>query len=157
MKRHTNILGTLVLVVVVPIGAFAADKRDVPSTGPVDRRLTPFDKLMIEFLEAHPALPGATLAVARDGKLVYDRGFGHAEGMTLMKPSAKFRIASISKPITAVAILQLIERGKLKMDSKVFAVLDLDGLKKRAFSIRAFRRSSHHRAPFAPHWRLGPR
>jgi CubicO group peptidase (beta-lactamase class C family) len=136
MKSHSNTLWAIALIPAFPLCAVAADNREVPSTGPVDRRLATFDKMMIAFLEAHPAIPGATFAVARDGKLVYERGFGHAEGMTLMKPTAKFRIASISKPITAVAILQLIERGRLKMDSKVFAVLDLEEPKKGRFDPR---------------------
>ena len=40
-----------------------------------------------------------------------------------MQPDSLFRIASISKPITAVATLQLIERGKLKLDDRVFKLL----------------------------------
>src|SRR5258708_5098381 len=98
----------------------------VPATGPVDRRLAAFDKLMTDFLDAHPEIPGATLAVARAGRIVYSRGFGYADGKMLMKAGAKMRIASISKPITAVAILQLIERGKLKLDARVFDILDLE-------------------------------
>jgi CubicO group peptidase (beta-lactamase class C family) len=111
-------------------------KRAVPANGPTDRRLAPFDKLMIEFLQKHPDIPGATIAVAHDGKIVYSRGFGHAEGKMAMPANAKMRIASISKPITAVAILQLIERGKLKLDSKVFDVLDLEEPKKGKFDAR---------------------
>src|SRR5436190_4278030 len=64
-----------------PVAAAAPAKEGaVPSTGPSDKRLAPFDKMMTDFLKAHPDIPGATLAVARDGKLVYSRGFGHAEG-----------------------------------------------------------------------------
>src|SRR4051794_12259712 len=66
----------------LPPVAAAAPGQDgaVPSTGPSDRRLASFDKMMTDFLKAHPDIPGATLAVARDGKLVYSRGFGHAVG-----------------------------------------------------------------------------
>ncbi len=113
-----------------------SDKKMVPATGVVDDRFLPFDKMMTEFLEAHPEIPGATLAVARDEKLVYARGFGYADGTMIMQPHAKMRVASISKPITAVAILQLIERGKLKLDSKVFEVLGLVEPKKGKFDER---------------------
>ena len=40
-----------------------------------------------------------------------------------MQPPALFRIASLSKPITAVAVLQLVERHQLTLDAKVWDVL----------------------------------
>jgi N-acyl-D-amino-acid deacylase len=74
---------------------------------------------------------GAALAVAKDGRLVYARGFGYADPsvMTPVQPHALFRIASISKPITAAAILRLIEMGKLKLDDAAFELLKLAPLK----------------------------
>jgi len=72
-------------------------------------------------------VPGAALAVAKDGKLVYARGFGYADrnpkSKMLVQPHSKFRIASISKPITAAAILRLVEMGKLKLDDHAFELL----------------------------------
>jgi N-acyl-D-amino-acid deacylase len=98
----------------------------VEATGRVDRRLASFDRLMTDFLNEHE-LPGAALAVSRNGRLVYSRGFGHAdrEAKQAVQPEALFRIASISKPLTAVAVLQLAERGRLKLDEPVFPVLKL--------------------------------
>jgi N-acyl-D-amino-acid deacylase len=59
--------------------------------------------------------------VVRDGKLIYARGFGYAdvENKTPVQPDALFRIASVSKPITSVAIMKLVEEGKLKLDERV--------------------------------------
>ncbi len=105
-------------------------KPAIPATSPVDKRLAPFDKMMTDFLKTRRDVLGATIAIARGGKIVYSRGFGTSEEKTTMKPNAKMRIASISKSLTAVAILQLIERGKLKLDAKVFEVLDLEEPKK---------------------------
>lgn len=82
---------------------------------------------MTRFLREHPAA-GAALAVGRQGKLVYARGFGYADtdkGLPV-QPRSRFRIASISKPITAAAILRLIAMGKLKLDSHAFDLLDLE-------------------------------
>lgn len=95
------------------------------NSGKEDPRLAPFDKLFHEFMEKH-SIPGASLAVTDHGKLVYARGYGYADLATLeqVQPTSLFRIASISKPVTAVAILQLIEQGKLKFDDKVFEILD---------------------------------
>lgn len=66
-------------------------------------------------------MPGASLAVTRHGRLVYARGFGYAdvEKQEAVQPAALFRIASLSKPITAVAVMQLIAKRKLKLDDKV--------------------------------------
>lgn len=71
------------------------------------------------------SIPGAAIAVTHHGKLVYARGFGYADlgAREPVQPESLFRLASISKPITAVAIMQLIEQGKLSMDDKVFEIL----------------------------------
>lgn len=80
----------------------------------------PFDELMTTFLREN-GVPGGALAVSRGGKLVYARGFGVADRRTgrAVEPNTRFRIASVSKPITAVAVLQLVESGKLKLDDPV--------------------------------------
>jgi CubicO group peptidase (beta-lactamase class C family) len=68
------------------------------------------------------SIEGASVAIARDGKLVYARGFGYADtaaGIEI-QPYSKFRIASISKLVTAVAIMKLQEEGKLSLEDKVF-------------------------------------
>jgi N-acyl-D-amino-acid deacylase len=81
---------------------------------------------MITFLKNEQP-PGAELAVAKDGHLVYARGFGVTayHGTEAVQPTALFRIGSISKPITAVAVLQLVERGKLALDAGVWEQLRL--------------------------------
>ena len=67
------------------------------------------------------AIPGGAVAVLRDGKLIYARGFGYAdvENKTSVQPDALFRIASVSKSITAVAVMKMVEEGKLKLDDRV--------------------------------------
>ena len=92
----------------------AAD--DVPVTGAADAALKPFDDLLTKFV-ADNAVPGAAVAITKNGKLVYTRGFGYAdvEKKVAVEPNATFRIASVSKPITAVGVMQLVERGKIKL------------------------------------------
>src|SRR5437763_450775 len=63
-------------------------------------------------------LPGAVIAVARKGKLVYYEAFGFrdkAAGIAMTKDTI-FNIASMTKPMVAVAALQLHERGQLLID-----------------------------------------
>ena len=70
----------------------------------------------------------AALAVSYHGRLVYARGFGHADLQKRqpVRPASLFRIASISKPFTATAVLQLVEQGKLKLDQRVLPLLKLE-------------------------------
>lgn len=67
-------------------------------------------------------IQGASVAVVKDGKLVLARGYGIADenGSVEVEPYHRFRIASISKLITATAILKLYEEGKLDLNQKVF-------------------------------------
>lgn len=66
-------------------------------------------------------IPGLAVAVAIDGKLVYAEGFGYAdlEQRVPAWPTTKFRIGSISKPLTAAALMQLVEEGKVDLDAPV--------------------------------------
>ncbi|MEO8495538.1 MAG: serine hydrolase domain-containing protein [Planctomycetota bacterium] len=92
----------------------------LPVTGTPNRSLEPFDKLMTSFLQENK-VPGASLAITSNRRLVYARGFGYAdvEKKESVQPAALFRIASVSKPITAVAVMQLVAKDKLKLDDKV--------------------------------------
>jgi CubicO group peptidase (beta-lactamase class C family) len=73
------------------------------------------------FMHAH-FVPGLSVAVARDGAMLYERGFGLAdrarnEGVT---PAHLFRIASVSKPITSVTLFRLMEEKRLTLEDTVF-------------------------------------
>jgi N-acyl-D-amino-acid deacylase len=101
----------------------------LPATGIENPDLAPLDELMKSFI-AESNVPGAALAVGKDGRLLYARGFGYAdlERKAPVQPTSLFRVASVSKPITAVAVLQLVEAGKLKLDDKAFDLLKLHPL-----------------------------
>lgn len=90
-------------------------------------RLEPFDREMEEFMKARN-VPGGALAVVKDRKLVYARGYGWAdkEKEEPVQPASLFRIASLSKPITAVAVLRLVEQRRLKLDDRAFDYIDLE-------------------------------
>ncbi|MCT4589830.1 MAG: beta-lactamase family protein [Carboxylicivirga sp.] len=69
-------------------------------------------------------LKGASLAIAKDGKLVYAKGFGYAdaEKQSPVEPHHLFRVASISKLVTAAGVMRLHEQGGISLDDKVFGV-----------------------------------
>jgi D-alanyl-D-alanine carboxypeptidase len=68
-----------------------------------------------------PSEPGAAIILAKDGKIVFRKGLGMAnlEFMIPIEPDMVFRLGSITKQFTAVAILMLAERGRLNIDDSV--------------------------------------
>src|SRR5712692_320537 len=78
------------------------------------------DKAVNEILTRTGA-PSASIAVVRDGKIVYTHAYGVANLETKLPASTEMRysIGSISKQFTAAAILMLAEEGKLSLDDKV--------------------------------------
>ena len=106
------------------VAASAPESPVIVATGAADPRLAPLDRLMTSFMAAHQ-VPGGALAVARGGRLVYARGFGWADvdAREPVEPASLFRIASVSKPLTAVAVLQLVEQGRIGLQDKVWDLL----------------------------------
>jgi CubicO group peptidase (beta-lactamase class C family) len=98
-----------------------------PVTGDVGKDLTPLNDLLTKTVTGEN-IPGATVAVARDGQIIYERGFGYSDvdKKQPMNANSVMRIASISKPITAIAVLLLMEDGKLKLDDLAIDYLTRD-------------------------------
>ncbi|MCC2627135.1 MAG: beta-lactamase [Thermomicrobiales bacterium] len=104
--------------------AGASPQQTVPATGQPVPELTAIDAVMDDLL-ARWQLPGGQLALAKDGHLVLNRGYGLAdvERREPVQPTSLFRIASVSKAITAVAVLTLVDAGQLALDDTVFPLL----------------------------------
>lgn len=90
-----------------------------PTGGTVGR--ADIDRIANDALAA-AGVPGVSVAIAKDGRLVYAKGYGTADASTgeAMTVRHRARVASISKPITATAIVQLAEQGVLTLDDLVF-------------------------------------
>lgn len=99
----------------------AIDSKLIAQTGIPVPSMSNCDLLVEDFLDTYE-IPGATMALARNGKLVYLRAFGNADigGEEPAQPYHRFRIASVSKPITSIAVMYMLEEGLLSMDDKVF-------------------------------------
>lgn len=67
-------------------------------------------------------IPGISVAIAKDGRLIYAKGFGYADTSKKepVTTNSLFRIASCSKTITALGIMKLVENNKLHLDDTVF-------------------------------------
>ena len=79
------------------------------------------DSVMNEFMTKNN-VAGTSLALVRGGKLVYAKGFGIADKSTNepVQATSLFRIASVSKPVTAAAMMMMIEKNPALLTSKVF-------------------------------------
>ncbi len=72
-------------------------------------------------------IPGATVAVVKDGQLFFSKGYGYADidkGKLVVANQTLFRIASVSKLFTWTAVMQLFEQGKLDLTADVNAYLE---------------------------------
>jgi CubicO group peptidase (beta-lactamase class C family) len=68
-----------------------------------------------------PRVPGLSVAVAQDGKILWSEGFGFAdlEGQRPVTTESRFRIGSVSKPVTAAGLMLLVEQGRLDLDADI--------------------------------------
>jgi N-acyl-D-amino-acid deacylase len=116
-------LAVLFAALVLLLGANAS-RADLPVTGTALPGLSAFDSAVIGLLEKWK-IPGASLAVAKDGRLVLARGYGYSDvgqGKPVT-PDQRFRIASLSKSLTASAVMKLAEQGALHLDDPVLPLL----------------------------------
>jgi CubicO group peptidase (beta-lactamase class C family) len=79
------------------------------------------DSIVNGFMQQYH-VPGLSLSIAQNDSLKLERTYGYADTALkqLVQPDSRFRIASVSKPFTAAAIMLLVEQGKLKLSDKVF-------------------------------------
>ena len=65
-------------------------------------------------------VPGVSIAVIHDGKIEWAKGYGAVSvGGAPVTPETLFQAASISKPVTAMAVMHLVQTGKLNLDTDV--------------------------------------
>ncbi len=87
-----------------------------------DDRFGELDRQMEQLLKRENLLGGASVSVSHQGQLVYSKGYGWAdrEQGVAVEPCQLFRVASVSKLLTAVGIMKLVEQGAISLNSKVF-------------------------------------
>jgi N-acyl-D-amino-acid deacylase len=108
----------LVAIAILLLAQARAQPTDTPSG------FEQIESTFLAFMQANN-LPGASLAVARNGRLVLARGYGLAdvEQSQPVQPESLLRFGSIGKTITSIAIMKLVEAGKLNLDANAFALL----------------------------------
>jgi D-alanyl-D-alanine carboxypeptidase len=90
--------------------------------GPVE--LVAFDAVVEQFLRTKGAL-GASVAIAKGGRLIYARAYGARSRVTedAVDVSSRFDLASVSKVFAAAAVMRLVDAGRLRLDDKLLAVV----------------------------------
>jgi CubicO group peptidase (beta-lactamase class C family) len=117
--RLTGPLVVLTTLVALVTGAPESADRITPAQGddaPVD--VAAVDRFLSEQVAA-ASIPGAAVAVTHGDRIVHLAGFGHDSTGALVTGDTLFRVASLSKSFTALAVMQLVDRHRLSLDDRV--------------------------------------
>ncbi len=98
---------------------------DWRATGHEIPALASFERLMRDFMQAR-SIPAGALAVAKGKKLMFARAYTAPDETMLTEPNSLFRIASLSKPLTACAVLHLMQENRLDLADKLTDILASD-------------------------------
>jgi CubicO group peptidase (beta-lactamase class C family) len=110
-----------VVFVLVAFGVFGpAAPAAADGHSPVD--LAVVDRLVSDGL-ATSSIPGAAIAITRGTQVLHVRGYGHDANNVPVTENSRFRIASLSKSFTSLAVLQLVDAGQMSLDDRVVAHL----------------------------------
>lgn len=115
MKRTAVLLLPLLLTIAPATLSAQATLLQSDSTAIVTARDFVLDTM------AQLRAPGASITVIRDGTMIWSEGFGFAdlEQRVPVTPLTRFRVGSVSKPLTSIALGLLVEEGKLDLDAPV--------------------------------------
>jgi CubicO group peptidase (beta-lactamase class C family) len=112
-----------------------------------------FVKAYLEYFK----IPGISLAVIKDFKIVYHSGFGVRSTATRepVRDDTVFEAASMTKPVFAYTVLRLVDRGLLKLDSPLYTYLPYEDIAHDdRYKLITARMVLTHRTGF-PNWRTG--
>ena len=89
-----------------------------------ERQPAQFDRFMTQLIDS-ATIPGLSLAIIRNNKVTYSKGYGltKADSTQPITPATIFEAASLSKPVFAYAVLQLVEQGLLDLDTPLYTYL----------------------------------
>ncbi|REK09968.1 MAG: class A beta-lactamase-related serine hydrolase [Planctomycetota bacterium] len=145
-NRRISCILSLLLVVVAARPAFSADDRFDPVRQRIERAI------------ADTNLPSIAVAVAHEGKIVWEEGFGWADRENRVPASEHtlYSLASISKPITATGLMILVERGVIDLDKPIDDYLGEAKLRARVGDAAeaTVRRVANHTAGLPLHYQF---
>ena len=121
MRRFKNVF--LVLPLVITLHLLCGCHSSLPDLDITKEKVTAIEKLMDRFYENEQYF--GTILIAAEGEVLYQHATGYASRDSLIPNTldTKFRVASVTKPITVMLVLQLMEEGKLRLDDELIDIL----------------------------------
>jgi CubicO group peptidase (beta-lactamase class C family) len=118
MRALVPVLYGWLLLTSVAVGPAQAQERKKPRAHPDHAKLAATTDHLVERFMSEHHVPGAVVAVIRDGEVIVEKGYGVRSQDDSQRPDADtlFYIGSLSKAVTAVGVELLAERGKLSLD-----------------------------------------
>jgi len=118
LKRFYVLTLTLILLFGIALGQPAQDAQETESS-PYASAIRAFEEFVIQQM-ALDKVPGLSVGFIKDD-FIWVQGFGYSdlENRVPAKPESAYRLASVTKTMTAVAVLQLVEAGKIDLDAEV--------------------------------------
>jgi len=115
------LISLILLALSILQGSVAVSQTQIPLKNNAKFNASCFNTTITSFMEER-SIPGLSVAVTYDDRLVYASGFGYADikNKRLVDTKDRFRLASVSKSITAVATMYLEQTGALKVTDRVF-------------------------------------
>lgn len=125
-----------------PIRAPAA----LPASQLDDATIVKIEEIVQKAMTDYP-IPGVAMCIVKNGQVIYSKGFGFAdlESKRLVTPQSLFIQASITKSMTAMAIMQLAEQGKIDLDKPVTAYLPYFTMADERYKVITVRMLLSHR------------
>ncbi len=117
IKQRIHQLSVLSIILLVSVGCTS---QSIEQGGPVDTFTQHLDNRVLTLMDWYN-IPGTSIALVTDGKLVWSNAYGYADidRGKAMSVDAICRAESISKPVTAWGVMKLVERGLFNLDDPV--------------------------------------
>ena len=119
MKRQVNLRNGFIVLILGITLIFSPCSGVEESQPRYAKAIKAFEEFVAEQMKAQK-VPGLSVGFMKDD-FIWTKGFGYAdlENMSPAKPESSYRLASVTKTITAIAVLKLVEEGKMDLDSEV--------------------------------------
>src|ERR1700722_19691425 len=113
-----RLLSAFIFTFVIPLHALA--QPSIPAAEPYKSAVTELEKFIAQQVD-DKKFPSLSIALVDDQNVVWAKGFGYQDRDRKIPASAEtvYRVGSVSKLFTDVAIMQLVEQGKLDLDAPV--------------------------------------
>ena len=131
-RALTNVLSFFVLIVVCSLGFANTDQNSL-----LDARIRLFEA-WLESAMNEQAIPSVSVSLVQNQRLVYTRGFGFAD-VQMQRPASadtQYRIASVTKLFTSIALMQLIENQQLTLQTPIVDIVpELAAIQSNGYAI----------------------